>query len=62
VKKRVMEGGEGVMDYKAIIEEQIEVLREKQTKDEVGRVVRNDEGYCAIARTIMDLVEMAQDL
>jgi hypothetical protein len=50
------------MDYKAIIEEQIEVLREKQTKDEAGRFVRNDEGYCIIARTIMELVEMARDL
>jgi hypothetical protein len=50
------------MDYKAIIEEQIEVLREKQTKDETGRPHRNDEGYCAIARTIMDLVEAARDI
>lgn len=50
------------MDYKAIIEEQIEVLREKQTKDEAGRPHRNDEGYCNIARTIMDLAEVAKHL
>ena len=50
------------MDYKEIIEEQIEVLREKQTKDEVGRVSRTDEGYCVIAMAIMALVNYARHL
>ena len=50
------------MDYKEIIEEQIEVLREKQTKDEESRVNRSDEGYCVIAMTIMSLVNYARHL